>query len=85
MHADLTSSINNSGHDDTDGTVTPTLNVKKYKKYSDTSIQSDASSGTRMVESFDKEPSNISLTESEYYTARSGFTTDSNASPSNRK
>ena len=75
---DLTSSLNNSGQDDTDGTVTPTLN-KRMKKYSDLSLISDTSS-TRFTGETDKDQSNVSLTESEYFTARSGFTTDSNSS-----
>jgi hypothetical protein len=82
MQADLTISLNNSGQDDTDGTMTPTLN-KKIKKYSDASIQSDSSAGN--FEENDKCHSNLSLTESEYFTAKSGFTTDSNMSSSNQK
>ncbi len=79
MQADLTSSIN-SGPDDTDGTVTPTIS-KRLKKYSDLSLISDESSGspTRFMSELEKEQS----TESEYFTAKSGFTTDSNASSNN--
>jgi hypothetical protein len=82
MHADLTSSLNNSGQDDTDGTVTPTFD-KQIKKYSDVSFRSETNSGKLFED--DRCQSNLSLTESEYYTAKSGFTTDSNMSSSNRK
>lgn len=76
LYADLTSSINNSAPDtETDGTITPTP-TKRIKKFSDVS---DASSGERTKTFFrdmDKNDS-LSLTESEYFTAQSGFTTDS--------
>ena len=75
LYADLTSSLNNSAHDtETDGTVTP-IPSKKFKNYSDLSDESSSNLNEKFRQ-LDKNES-VSLTESEYFSAHSGFGTDS--------
>lgn len=76
-------SFNNAGlYTDTPGTLTPTL-TKKETNISDLSLvlQSEIDENKKFFKEL-QEKETTSLTESEYYTAQSGFTTDSAASSS---
>ena len=61
--------------------MTPIL-TKSLKKHSDESIDYDAFSDIKFEDNDDKRQSN---SDSEYYTAKSVFTTESNTSSSNQK
>ena len=82
FYADLTSSINNSAPDtETDGTVTP-IHSRKFKVYSDQSDDSNSNLNLNEFRSALNKDDSTSLTESEYFSARSFLENDSTNSSS---